>query len=384
MENDGLFAFELNEAEGYWNVTRYYGKGEDAIFPVSYKGKPVKKVGDDKFSIFKKRIKTIKRVIIPEGYTSIGERAFYACEELTSIKLPKGITSIGEQAFCGCEKLTSIKLPVGLTSIGEGAFFECLRLIEIKFPETLASIGKMAFCSCIWLIRIKLPESLTSIGEGAFGCTGLAEITVDENNPVFCSLDGVMFDKAMTTLRLFPQGKKGMYSIPDGIITIETGAFCDCKLTGISFPQSLLYIKSFGFNGEQLTDITVNESNPNYCSIDGVLFDKEKKSLLEYPKNKDKTDYTVPDGIIRIESRKFCECKNLVNIVLPESLEFIDDFAFARCERLKAITFPMSIQYIGERLFESCSNLETITLSRKTRIGIRLLRGFKGQFVYRD
>jgi len=205
-----------------------------------------------------------------------------------------------------------------------------------------------------------------------------------------------LFDKAMTTLLQFPQGKMGVYSIPEGIISIRSDAFFDdCKLTGISFPQSFLFtgisfpdtlfiIINFPFDNDQLTDITVNEFHPKYCSIDGVLFDKKIKELIIYPKNKDRTNYIVPDGVIIINATAFYGCKRLINIVLPESLKIIDAAAFENCDGFKAITLPMSLQYIGEKAFQYCSNLETVTLSRKTRIGYKAFEGFTGQFVYRD
>jgi len=208
---------------------------------------------------------------------------------------------------------------------------------------------------------------------------------VDENNQVFCSVDGVMFDKTMTTLICCPAGKKGKYSIPDGVIDIMSGAFDNCKLTGISFPESLLFIEHFSFyNEQQFTEITINERHPNYCSIDGVLFNKEINELIKYPKNKDKTDYTVPDGVIIIDTTAFYRCKHLINIVLPESLKIIDAVAFNGCDGLKSITLPMNLQYIGESAFEDCFNLETVTLSRKTRIGYKAFEGFNGRLVYRD
>jgi len=265
------------------------------------------------------------------------------------------------------------------------AFSNCISLMEIKLPKRLTSIGDSAFEGCERLTNIKLTKNITSIGSRAFNlCTDLSEIIVDENNPVFRSLDGVLFDKAMVTLLCFPQGKKKRYSIPDGIIAIGSEPFVMCKLTRISFPQSLLFIGTCAFYRNQLREIAVNELNPNYCSIDGVLFDKGKRKLIRYPKYKDKTDYAVPDGTIEIADMAFYGCKRLVNIVLPESLELIGFYAFAECKRLKAINLPMNLKYIGQYTFEDCPNLETVTLSRKTRIGHKAFEGFKGRMVYRD
>jgi len=360
MKETDISGFDLKKAEGYWVVTGYSGRSEEIIFPASHDGKPVKAIED---FTFYKNSKRVKRIIIPEGYTSIGEWTFRDCIDLTEIKLPESLTSIEDYSFLDCTGLTEIRLPENLTSIGDHAFEGCTGLTKIKLPKTLASIGYDAFKDC----------------------TGLAEISVDENNPLFCSFDGVLFDKAMTTLLLFPQGKKGSYSVPEGIVKIRHSAFDKCVgITGISFPQSLLLIDSYGFNSEKLEDITVNELNAEYNSVDGVLFDKETISLLEYPKSKDKTDYAVPDGTIYITVGAFSGCKCLINIVLPEGIKLIDNYAFAKCEGLKAITFPMSLQYIGEHVFEDCPNLETVTLSRKTRIGYKAFEGFNGRIVYLD
>jgi hypothetical protein len=428
MEFD--FEYNINEEEGFWSVTDYYGRTEKVIFPASYKGIPVKKIGDA-FSINNRKI---KKVIIPEGFTAIGKKSFQNCAGLTNIKFPESLISIQAFAFQGCTGLKKIKLPESLTSIGVFAFQGCAGLTDIKFPESLISIGAYAFQGCTGLTAIKVPENLTSIGANVFhdctglthielpdgltsiedwafgnctglanikvprsltsingwaffGCLGLAEITVDENNPAFCALDGVMFDKNMTDLVWFPDGKKGRYSIPEGVKRMTSHAFFVCNLTSISFPQSLLSIESDGFNGEQLKDITVSELNPNYCSIDGVLFDKEGKELLIYPKNWDKTDYTVPDGVQLITNFAFYGCRRLTNINFPESLELIGNYAFAECEGLKAVTLPMNLRYVQDSAFANCQNLKTITLSKKTKIlgsCSKIFDGFSGQLIYME
>jgi hypothetical protein len=180
-------------------------------------------------------------------------------------------------------------------------------------------------------------------------------------------------------------GKKGKYSVPDEVISTSYFAFDDCeRLTGIYFPQSVLSISDYRFNNDQLRDITVNESNPRYCSIGGILFDKKKSELLRYPPNKDKTEYAVPDGIIDIRNMAFFRCKRLTSIALPESLEFIGNNAFAECEGLKEISIPANLLYVGECAFMGCTNLETVTLSRNTKIGNWAFDGFTGKLVCRD
>jgi len=384
MEMNDLFDFEFDNTENCWNVTHYYGKCEEVILPESYKGKPVKTIGEE-FSPYNKRI---KRVTIPKGYTSIGALAFQNCTGLMNIKLPESLTSIGPLAFDGCTKLSNIELPKNLTSIEPGAFENCKRLTSVILPESLTSIGELAFAWCTGLTNIKLPKNLTSIsGEAFLDCTGLTEITVDKNNSAFRSVDGGIFDKAMTTLIFAPVGKKGFYSIPEGIVSIRFDAFSsNCKLTGLSFPESLLYIELCYINkiSERLTNFTVSGLNPVYCSVDGVLFDKNKSELILYPKKMSKTNYVIPDGTQFIGDYAFFNCKYLENIVIPDSVSFIGESAFARCDSLKTITLSNKLRCAIEYVIRDETGLQIISRSGNPKIGRGAFYDFEGQFVYRD
>ena len=87
-------------------------------------------------------------VVIPKGFTSIGEYAFFLHNRVSSVDLPSSLTSIGDHAFSLCSGLTSVVLPEGLTSIGGRAFKGCTGLTSVVFPSTLTSIGRMAFKGC--------------------------------------------------------------------------------------------------------------------------------------------------------------------------------------------------------------------------------------------
>jgi len=243
-KND-LFDFEFDKKEKCWSVTGYYSKSEEVIFPESYKNKPIKKVAC-LFSPNQK--KRIKRVIIPEGYTSIGTKAFNDCTKLKSIELPQSLTSIGEWAFQGCTELTNIKLPESLTSIGNYAFLDCEGLASINFPDNLTSIGEWAFQGCTGLKNIKLPKNLISIGYR----------TIDEDGgdmPLgsICDLGDCTF-----------AGCTGLTNIefPEGLTFIGTEIFRDCKgLTNIKLPESLTSIGDGAFSGcTGLTDVKLPEN----------------------------------------------------------------------------------------------------------------------------
>ena len=125
----------------------------------------------------------IKKVVIEDGVTSIGDYAFCECESLTSITIPNSVKSIGHDAFCGCSGLTSVTIPNSVTSIGGNAFYGCTSLTSVTIPNSVTSIGYYAF-TCSGLISITIPNSVTSIGNHAFGdCSGLTSITFKAITP---------------------------------------------------------------------------------------------------------------------------------------------------------------------------------------------------------
>ena len=121
---------------------------------------------------------TIPATIKGNPVTSIGERAFYNCEGLTSLTIPDGVTSIGSTAFQGCTGLTGITIPERVTSIGWGAFVGCTSLTSITIPDSVTSIGKHTFMHCTSLASITIGEGVTSIEGLAFWqCNTLTAVT---------------------------------------------------------------------------------------------------------------------------------------------------------------------------------------------------------------
>ncbi len=208
--------FEINEF-GY--ITKYRGTSENINIPPVIKGIPVKGIGKKSFCYCRK----IKNIILPEDIISIENYAFYDCENLTSIKIPNNVSNIGDYAFHGCKSLTNIKLPNNLTNIGNFTFYYCTALSNIEIPNGVANIGNKAFHNCNNLITINIPNSIINISNDAFsGCSKLNSINVAENNTMYTSINGILFNKTKTILLTCPEGLSNSYIIPDSVVSIRS------------------------------------------------------------------------------------------------------------------------------------------------------------------
>ena len=213
-----------------------------------------------------------------------------------------GVTSIGSLAFYECSNLTSITIPSGLTSIGEQAFGNCTGLTSITIPSGFISIGDYAFWNCTGLTSITIQNGVTSIGTGAFwNCTGLTSIT-----------------------------------IPSSVTSIGVNVFYNC--TG-------------------LTDITVDSNNSSFCSESGVLFNKDKTTLIYYPLGKNDSSYTIPDGVTVIEQYAFYCNSKLTSVTIPSGVTSIGEMAFRECSGLTSVIVPSSVTSIEYNAFWCCFNL---------------------------
>ena len=213
----------------------------------------------------------VKKVVIEDGVTSIGERAFSNCSSLTNITIPNSVTSIGKYAFSYCSILTSITIPDSVTSIGKYAFHYCSNLTSITIPNSVTSIGNDAFSYCKSLTNITIPDSVTSIGNYAFrGCSSLTSIT-----------------------------------IPDSVTSIGDSAFESCRsLTSITIPNSVTSIGDSAFEScRSLTSITI----PNSVTSIGDSAFESCRSL---------TSITIPDNVTSIGEAAFGNCSSLTTISL--------------------------------------------------------------------
>lgn len=314
---------------------------------------------------------SVTEVIIKTGVTSIGNYAFWDCEELASVTIPDSVTSIGNYAFEGCIGLTSITIPNSVTSIGSYAFDGCTGLTSITIPDSVTSIGKYAFKGCIGLENVYInsianwcnigthgpahynlylngklvkdlviPNSVTSINDSAFsGCIGLTSVT-----------------------------------IPDSVTDIGRYAFSKCtELTSITIPDSVKKIGIYAFvDCEKLEKVNITDLSA-WCSLDFFYWNNYCKNPLFYAENlylngELVTNLIIPDNVTSIGSGAFVGCRSITSVTIPSSVKNVGKGAFIGCNNIELIIFDEGTTAIQADLFESSSKIKKIYIPKSITV----------------
>jgi len=160
--------------------------------------------------------------------------------------------------------------------------------------------------------------------------------------------------------------------IPNSVTSIGIGAFYGCEsLTSVTIPDSVTSIGGWAFWGcDRLATINVNVGNTAYSLQDGVLYNKNKTTLVAYPPGKTGTVFIIPNGVNSIGNAAFGICKSLTSVTIPDSVTSIGTDAFSLCTSLTSVTIPNSITSIGIGAFMYCTKLTSVTIPNSvTSIG---------------
>lgn len=353
-------------------------------------------------------------VELPSGLTQIKSSAFEGCKNLMDIQIPDSVTLIGSYAFSECENLESIVIPEN-TDIETSIFYGCTSLKNISvdsnnknlisndgvllekgntgtslyfyppakeeatyaIPEGVTTIAGGAFRHCENLLHLQIPESLANIeefllrsdeSESAFwACDNIESFSVDENNDVFYSEDGVLYQYLADGEKMvyrYPQGKNDkVYVLPEGITRIGASAFEKCRyLESILLNDGLKRINAGAFYGcSSLTDIVIPES-VEYINSGYFLGAYTPGAGCVFAQCTSLKSVVLPSSLTIIGSEMFSGCSSLTSIDIPDTVETICYDAFENCTALKNIHLPQSLTLIHYYAFNGCSSLEDIQL----------------------
>ena len=346
---------------------------------------------------------------IPDGVTSIEDKAFPGSQRLAALVIPTSVTSIedlplstniyyaGTEAqwnavdmdetlraclgtvdfesdapsgdvvvsgSCGVGVKWAFSNDGKLTISGSGAmadyqydnsapwnaFLNSITSVEVESGVT--HIGARAFISCGAVTSATIAGTVTSIGNNAFCyCYSLESLTLPSS---VTSIGNAAFKECMALTSV---------TLPSGVTSIGSETFDYCTaLEGVTIGSGVTSIAQDAFTDcHALASITVDDANKNYSSRDGVLFNKGGTTLVRYPEGKAGTSYTVPSGVTTIWGGAFRDSK-LTSITLPSSLTSIGEYAFESCESLTSVNFPSSLTSLGEGAFYHCYKLPSVTI----------------------
>ena len=317
----------------------------------------------------------VKRLIVGEGVTDIGNWAFAGCEKLTEVVLPDTVTTLGSNAFRGCTGLKKISLPTALSDLGNHTFYGCTGLTAVAIPETIMDVDSNTFYGCTGLTTVTLPSQLTTIGDDAFyGCKSLTNVIL----PSTLTNVGTNAFSGCTGLTLL--------ILPSALTAIGEEAFSNCESLGeVIFKGAAPTIGENAFygapavlryNGSSWTEdvmadhggtVTWKQYN-GFCGDDlvwtvegdlltvsgiGAIWDcpfyegyvsswddaTGEIGYLTWWKDYRKTitKAVIGHGVTGIGSRVFYDCSALTDITISDTVTDIDYTAFWECESLTGI-----------------------------------------------
>jgi hypothetical protein len=378
----------------------------------------------------------VKDIALPETLTRIDWRAFYECRYLTRVTLPDSLAVIGDSVFSGAAGLVSVVIPESVVSIGDEAFkgtpwekdflaaqpngVVYLGKIAYRYKGTMprdttvairegtVSIAGSAFYGCEGLASVTLPDSVVSIDAWAFGKSGLSQVSfgnsvaiIRDNAFARCknltsltipasvtSIEGHPFYNCTSLASLAVEAGNAALSAEDGVLYNKdktTLLWYPAAKPGSSFviPKTVTSIENsgraaFGGGESPLTAVAVEAGSAALSTEDGVLYNRDKTAIIWYPTAKPGNSFVIPGTVKTVTTRAFSDCKDLKTISIPPSVTTIESKAFSNTG-LTSVTIPASVTSIGNNAFTD-TRLSSVTFVP----GSRIAAGDFGDYVFQD
>ena len=314
---------------------------------------------------------SVTDVTIPENvsynnwvYTVSRAYQMNNCPELTNVTFANTITSLGNGVFSNNPKLKTVSLSQNLEIIPQNAFLNCTALESITIPSSVISIEGYAFKGCSALATVNFSEGLQTIGLEAFYNSGITQLILPQS---------------VTDI------KRRVFSNCENLVYVHYGA--NLKNIGeatVTDNSSYLIEKnSTVYEGQiqgcsKLESITVDENNPYFCTHNGNVYTKDKKTLVHVVKLSDRTgDVVIDDGVEHFYNGIFTHHEGITSVTLPNSVKSLSRQLFSSCYNLKTINLQdTQIETIGWECFTNSYRIEQIYLP--STLKIIDARGFSG------
>ena len=376
------FAADEQPASGAWGDLTWHFDPQTDTLTISGNGE-MQGTQEDKYPWVPYKT-YISHVVIEDGVTSLAGSAFRDYESLRTVSIPSSVKDTGSMAFYDCNRLEEVHLAEGLTEIGKEMFTHCPMLKTVKIPSTVEVIGGGAFGSTS-LSAVELPLGLREIGKSAFIGTKLTALTIPDGVttigemafyrceqlenvqlPAGCtSLGEQVFAVCSSLKRIDVAAKNSAYCSVNGVlynkeqtVLMQVPALYEGEL---QLPVALETIQDWAlYECARITAYRIDETNPNFHGdAAGVLYSKDPLVLLYAPK-KLSGEYSVEKHTSAIAERAFSGCRALETVNLPEGLTTLGSYIFSDCEQLKEVQIPESVTSIMEMAFRNCKQLEQI------------------------
>ncbi len=328
FKGSGLKSFVMPDS--VTDLSDYVFSGCKSLASVTL-SKNIKEIGSDLFD----SCESLKSVQIPNGVTAIRGGAFYCCHELESVNIPDGVTKIGSYAFTECYKLGSVIIPDSVTTIGESAYRDCKSVKTLIIGSSVTKIGFGAFDGCESIESLVIPPSVKTIEYSFDQCRSLKQVTFSEGLQFLSGFNGCASLESVV--------------LPNSVTKLAS-AFSSCeKLKSVSIGSGLADLGEYRLFQDcpLLSKLTVSPDNPNFKSVDNVLYTKTGKTLVLYPMGKEDKTYNVLEGTTSIYEYAFYDNEHIETIIMPEGLKEIGQFAFIMCLNIRCMSFPQSLTTIG-------------------------------------
>ncbi len=312
----------------------------------------------------------LARLNIPDNCMEVEEYAIKNCDHLLTIHIGKNVESYDPRNAVLCKSLSEITVDPANKNYKsvDGILFNVGQTTLITYPcaktdksytvgQSVTAIGSYAFSESS-LEQIILPFVLVEIGANAFsGCKRLKEITIPAN---VTKIGSFAFQNCAAL---------SMITIPDKVDELPMFSFAYCiNLVKVNIGAGVVDIEGSAFSGaESLQSFEVNANNQKYTAIDGILYTKDKHSIVRCPLAYYIDELIIDDNVSRIESNAFANCRNVAKFRLPDGLKEIGTSAFSNCE-MQSITVPSSITDIDMFAFMDCKNLVSFAIPESLKV----------------